>query len=78
VSRPTCNPEMLTTMRHRHDWHEDYGPVLWWTAPVEEAPYCGTPLDTDWPDYHQWWTPLPNVTCGATGKRISPNEVIRR
>lgn len=24
-----------------------------------EAPYCGAPLDTDWPDYHTHFTPIP-------------------
>jgi hypothetical protein len=76
VSRPTCNPEMLATMRPIQDWREDYGDVLWWTSPVEGPPYCGTPLDMDWQEYHQWWTPLPNVTCVATGERINPDEVI--
>jgi hypothetical protein len=28
------------------EYHEDMGPVLWWKFPLEEAPYCGTPLDT--------------------------------
>lgn len=28
------------------EWHEDYGPVLWWKFPLVEAPYVGTPLDT--------------------------------
>lgn len=27
------------------EWHEDIGVVLWWTFPIREAPYCGTPLD---------------------------------
>jgi hypothetical protein len=29
------------------DWHEDDGNVLWWSLPVCEPPYCGTPNDTD-------------------------------
>ena len=40
------------------EWHEDYGAVLWWKFPIEEPPYCGTPLDGDWPGYHTHWTPL--------------------
>lgn len=32
-------------------WHEDIGPVLWWNFPVEEPPYCGTPLDEHFPKY---------------------------
>lgn len=43
------------------DWHEDIGPVLWWVFPVEEAPWCGSPGDSDWPGYHTHWTPLPGV-----------------
>lgn len=31
--------------RHIDDWHEDMGDVLWWTNPVTEAPYVGSPLD---------------------------------
>ncbi|MGF6356144.1 hypothetical protein ABIE27_004059 [Paenibacillus sp. 4624] len=40
------------------EWHEDDGDVLWWQMPVNEPPYCGTPLDLDWPGYHTYWTPL--------------------
>ncbi|NQX57525.1 hypothetical protein [Paenibacillus qinlingensis] len=34
------------------EWHEDKGDVLWWSFPIQEPPYCGSPLDSDWPDYH--------------------------
>lgn len=44
------------------EWHEDQGPVLWWKFPIEEPPYCGTPLDTDWPGYHTHWSLLPIPT----------------
>jgi hypothetical protein len=40
----------------RSEWSEDIGPVLWWSFPIDEPPYCGTPLDSDWPDYHTHWT----------------------
>lgn len=40
------------------EWHEDFGDVLWWTFPVNEPPYCGSPMDMDWPDYHTHWTPI--------------------
>lgn len=40
------------------EWHEDFGDVLWWTFPIEEPPYCGSPLDMDWPDYLTHWTPI--------------------
>lgn len=32
-------------------WNEDMGDVLWWDFPVEEPPYCGTPLDDHFPNY---------------------------
>lgn len=28
------------------EWNESCGDVMWWTFPVEEAPYVGSPLDT--------------------------------
>lgn len=45
------------------EWHEDYGSVLWWyfdrdRVRIEEPPYAGTPLDSDWPGYHTHWTPI--------------------
>ncbi|MDH2334266.1 hypothetical protein [Paenibacillus polymyxa] len=40
------------------EWGEDHGDVLWWEFPIVEPPYCGTPLDADWPDYHTHWTPI--------------------
>ena len=49
---------MSVKARPLDDWHEDRGPVLWWVFPIEEPPYCGTPLDTDWPGWHTHWTPL--------------------
>ncbi|WP_059050004.1 hypothetical protein [Paenibacillus senegalimassiliensis] len=38
------------------EWDEDYGDVLWWKFPIEEGPYCGNPLCSDWPGYHTHWT----------------------
>ena len=40
------------------EWHEEMGAVLWWRFPVDEPPYVGSPLDTDWPGYHTHWTPI--------------------
>lgn len=48
----------LRTPRPIEDWHEDYGDVLWWEFSISEPPYCGTPLDSDWPDCHTHWTPI--------------------
>jgi hypothetical protein len=30
-------------------WHDDDGDVLWWRFPIEEPPYVGSPLASDWP-----------------------------
>lgn len=46
----------LRTPRSIDEWDEDYGDVLWWDFPLSEPPYYGTPLDSDWPDYHTHWT----------------------
>ena len=31
--------------RPLHEWHEDYGDVLWHLWPIEQAPWVGSPLD---------------------------------
>lgn len=31
------------TLRPYAEWHEDYGPVLWWRFPIQEEPYVGGP-----------------------------------
>lgn len=49
----------LTRARPLDHWHEDHGSVLWWRFPVDEPPYAGQPLDSDWPGYHTHWTPIP-------------------
>lgn len=28
-------------------WHEDDGNVIWWRLPINEPPYVGTPLDSE-------------------------------
>lgn len=43
-------------------WHEDDGPVLWWRVPIEEPPYCGTPLDALFPPgYYTHFSRLPRI-----------------
>ena len=37
--------DYLLTPRHIDEWHEDIGQVFWWTFPIDEAPYVGSPLD---------------------------------
>jgi hypothetical protein len=39
-------------------WNEDIGDVLWWDFPVEEPPYCGTPLDEHFPNYKTHFTTI--------------------
>ncbi len=48
------------------DWREDIGDVLWWRCPISEAPYVGTPGDSDWPGYHTHWTRIicPDASSG--------------
>ena len=42
---PGQEAENLFRPRHISEWHEDIGPVLWWTNPITESPYAGSPLD---------------------------------
>ncbi len=51
--RPAVEPVPVS------EWHEDIGDALWWRFPIEEPPYVGSPLDTDWPGYHTHFTLLP-------------------
>lgn len=39
-------------------WHEDEGDVLWWNFPITEPPYCGTPLDDNFPSYKTHFTKI--------------------
>lgn len=50
-------------LRELEEWGEDYGDCLWWKLPIEEPPYCGTPLDENFPNYVTHFTKLsiPNV-----------------
>ena len=48
--------KILNCAKPLEEWHEDIGDVLWWRFPIDEPPYCGTPLDTNWPNYHTHWT----------------------
>lgn len=60
--------------RPASEYHEDMGDVLWWKFPVEEPPYCGSPLDVNWPGYHTHFTPLvvPDVPALPTVAEVSP------
>lgn len=54
-------PAGVDEARPLDDWHEDDGPVVWWTFPVNEPAWIGSPTDSDWPGYHTHWTPHPAV-----------------
>jgi len=60
-STPEAPRHELVTPRERDDWHEDLGAMLWWAFPITEPPYCGTPLDDDFPEYVTHYTPIPEV-----------------
>ncbi len=60
----------LYTLQPLAEWHEDSGPVLWWILPINEPPYCGTPLDSDWPGGHTHWTPLPDCRAFVTSDGV--------
>lgn len=51
------------------EYHEDYGPVTWFTWNGEEwlgePSYIGRPDDSDWPGYHTHWTPHPEFPRSA-------------
>lgn len=51
--------EKAEKARPLDEYHEDMGAVLWWFFPMGEPPYCGSPLDSDWPGYHTHFTALP-------------------
>lgn len=45
------------------EWHEDMGDCIWWRMPIEEPPYCGNPLDSEWTeDYYTHFTRLVEPT----------------
>lgn len=48
--------------RPRSEYHEDFGPVLWWHLPIAEPPFVGQPSDDRWPEedgYYTHWSPIP-------------------
>lgn len=62
--------ERLFTPRPLKDWSHDDGECLWYKFPIEEAPYVGSPLCDDWPEYHTHFTPLiPILTPDDMGVR---------
>lgn len=52
-----AEPQKVKARLAKH-WDEDLGDCLWWDFPVDEPPYCGTPLDDDFPKYKTHFTEL--------------------
>lgn len=50
--------------RPAEEWHEDYGDALWWSFPIEEPPYVGSPISYNpdgsptVPAHCTHWTPI--------------------
>ncbi|MCQ2009242.1 hypothetical protein NOM01_04440 [Sporolactobacillus sp. STSJ-5] len=44
--------------RSIEQWGEDDGDCLWWSFPIVEPPYCGKPLDSDFPKHVTHFTRL--------------------
>ena len=53
-----ANEPQKVKARLAEHWNEDIGNVLWWNFPVEEPPYCGTPLDEHFPEYKTHFTTI--------------------
>lgn len=52
-----AEPQKVKARLAKH-WDEDLGECLWWNYPIEEPPYCGTPLDDEFPKYKTHFTEL--------------------
>ena len=52
-------------------WQDDDRDVLWWTFPIQEPPYVGSPQDSEWPGYHTHWTPLPPLPLDPNGAPLA-------
>ena len=48
AASPAAAAERLGIMAQPADeWCEEYGDCLWWSFPIEEPPYLGTPISWD-------------------------------
>ena len=56
------------------EYHEDLGPVLWWTLPVREPPYVGTTLDIGFPDGITHFTPCRDPLNAGDDPRVSADS----
>lgn len=51
------------------DWYEDYGDALWWSFPVEEPPYHGSPIS-----YHADGSPTVPEHCTHWTRYFVPRD----
>lgn len=56
--------EDCNTLRPIKEWGEDYGDCLFHKLPIEEPPYCGSPLDCEWEEkgYGNYYTHFTKLT----------------
>lgn len=55
------------------EWFEELGNVIWWMCPVNQPPYVGTPLDSDFePSFYTHFSLLPNVLDPYGKDRVRP------
>lgn len=53
--------DKVTILRPISEWCEELGDCLWWKVPIDEPPYCGSPLNDDFPWYVTHFTQLINL-----------------
>jgi hypothetical protein len=66
LERERAAAERITMLHPRAEYHEDFGDVLWWTVPISEPPFVGSPQNSDWDDEEMTCTHfslLPNAVA---------------
>lgn len=58
LPNPVEELKRLRTLRPRAEYHEDYGPVLWFLVPICEPPIVGWEEHAE--KYHTHWAPISN------------------
>lgn len=60
--RKQLNSLIYPVAKLAEEWSEEDGNVIWHKFPIDEPPYVGTPLDSNWiDDYYTHWQPLPPI-----------------
>ncbi|WP_342409843.1 hypothetical protein [Paenibacillus sp. FSL R10-2778] len=73
---PTTEIKQQFAARPLDEWHEEMGDMLWWMFPIQEPPYCGNPLDSDWSDCYTHWTPFVIPAAPAPKEGAADDEPI--